>query len=107
VGRLYSQCGFAKVRHTVAIALIGWYLMVPPVTRGPNGIYQAVLDGPLSQWRKHGPYETLAKCTQAQAALLKAAESKIRENDIESIESQFSAYTSQCVASNDPRFKAK
>jgi len=107
VGRLYSQNGFAKVCHSIALVLAGWYLMAPPVTRKPNGIYEAVLDGPFRQWKKQGPYETMNDCAQAKEALSRAAELKAKENDTESIASQLSAYSAQCVGTDDPRLKGK
>ncbi len=38
-----------KFRHTIALALVGWYLMMPPTGRDyPMGSE----DAPLNQWMK-------------------------------------------------------
>jgi len=50
----------AKVDCAASLALVGWYLMVPPHTGGQSA--------PLSQWiTSHQPYDTSAKCEQARA----------------------------------------
>jgi hypothetical protein len=99
------------IRHAVALALVGWYLMVPPAIPGTHEVNQSV---PLSQWkiRRVFPHnqgceaararlreQTLAAQTQADAASPHRAE---RNPELHCILCQ-----AQCVDQNDPRLKAQ
>jgi len=46
-----------KPRHAVALALVGWYLMVSPDW--------GTKDTPLSQWEIQGSYDTATECREA------------------------------------------
>jgi hypothetical protein len=48
-----------KPRRTAALALVGWYLMLPPVDI-PTGRYVEV--APIANWRKLVEYDTFTKC---------------------------------------------
>ena len=54
------------LRHAAALALVGWYLMVPPAT-APNGTKGAKLmtDAPLSRWFMHGSFDSAKQCEEA------------------------------------------
>jgi len=71
-----------KLRHAAALALVGWYLMMPPSTS--SGRIQK--DAPLSRWYIFTTFETKKECEKAR---------------------QFSSGLSICVASDDPRLKEK
>jgi hypothetical protein len=71
-----------KPRHSAALALLGWYLMLPPVTS--DGRTQK--DAPLSRWYIFSSFETKEECEQVR---------------------QVSSASAICVASDDPRLKAK
>ncbi len=48
-----------KPRHVAALALVGWYLMVPPSScfrKGPN------VDAPISGWHVKKSFETAIQC---------------------------------------------
>lgn len=107
VQRVNKATKLLTLPHILASALAGWYLMIPRVTLGPKGVYQAALDAPLSTWGRQGPYDTLATCNQAKQALSKLKESKVRANDTNSVAAEFSTYAAECVAQDDPRFKGK
>jgi hypothetical protein len=81
--------------------------MIPRVTLGPKGVYQAALDAPLSTWGRQGPYDTLASCNQAKETLTKLKESKVSANDADSVAAEFSSYAAECVSQDDLRFKGK
>lgn len=69
-----------KPRHAAALALVGWYLMMPPVTS--DGRIQK--DAPLSRWYIFSNFETKEECEKAR---------------------QVSSGLTICVASDDPRLK--
>jgi hypothetical protein len=47
-----------KPRHAAALALVGWYLMAPPI------LQEMGFQRPLSQWQLYDRFETLAECRQ-------------------------------------------
>jgi hypothetical protein len=69
-----------NLRHTAALALVGWYLMMPPVTS--DGRIQK--NAPLSRWYIFSNFETKEECEKAR---------------------QVSSGLTTCVASDDPRLK--
>jgi hypothetical protein len=50
-----------KVRHTAALVLVGWYLMVTPPGYQPFGTNQA----PISRWALVGGFDSADQCDQA------------------------------------------
>jgi hypothetical protein len=56
-----------NIRHAAALALVGWYLMVPPLTRfwwiGPERYDNAA---PLSRWTNAQAFDRAQPCQVAQ-----------------------------------------
>jgi hypothetical protein len=71
-----------KARHAAALALVGWYLMLPPVISDGR----TRKDAPLSRWYIFSSFETKEECEQVRQA---------------------STPSAICVASDDPRLKEK
>ena len=98
-----------KFHHAVALALVGWYLMVPPLVSDPKRP-QAVIDGtaPLSDWVVQEVFDTAKECRAARDA---GREEFKRSNwyaDHERLTPLDSASLMQkeradCIASDDPR----
>jgi hypothetical protein len=90
-------------RHIAGLALVGWYLMLPPMgsvesRRDPStGFYVAYSTQPLDTWEIAGSYDTAAQCREA----VEQANQLTRQNC-----RQCSAVAS-CIASDDPRLKSK
>jgi hypothetical protein len=96
-----------KPRHAAALALVGWYLIIPPLKSEwtPNP------DAPLSEWDITGnTLDTAAACEKVRAqvfALAKDIESgtpgfAVKDNN----QRQFyvTAFRMvRCIATNDPR----
>jgi hypothetical protein len=85
-----------KLRHAAALALVGWYLMVPPQTRtwwiGPERYDDAA---PLSRWTTERSFDKAEACEAARLATQEqAGDAAIRMGH------------AACVASEDPRLKA-
>ena len=66
-----------NLRHAAALALVGWYLMVPPVHWGivkapmrSNTVYFDP-DAPLSQWWTQDSFETLSDCREGRFVWIK------------------------------------
>ena len=102
-----------KLRHAAALALAGWYLMLPPVrstsllspatkmaaTRGFFDCYDA--NAPISQWQTIEAFDTAEQC---KAASTKSALSH-RQHGLDC--GLASAWLdAQCIATDDPRLKS-
>jgi len=63
VGKLHKVQEM-KPRHAAALALVGWYLMIPPLQSAnrddPSGPRD--LHAPISQWDQVSAYDSAAKC---------------------------------------------
>jgi hypothetical protein len=92
-----------SLRHAAMLALVGWYLMLPPMgsvesRRNPStGLYGAYSTEPLDTWEIAGSYGTAAQCGRA----LEQANQLARQNcpDCSAV--------AACIAADDPRLKSK
>jgi hypothetical protein len=97
-----------NLRHAVALALEGWYLMVPPyVNRKLN------TDAPLSNWEVYVATDSADKCEDSKIETLKmlgrekitGKDSAVTERGAKAIAMGFQLSHAQCIASDDPRLK--
>ncbi len=88
-----------KLRHAAALALVGWYLMVPPLNADgtPNA------HAPLSQWSMDGSYDTAKECTDRFHSDMNVAAGLKR--DLGGMNARLSVNDEQCIATDDPRLK--
>jgi hypothetical protein len=81
-----------KPRHAAVLALVGWYLLIPPVTKNT-----AHPDAPLSKWQKFGTFDSVKDCESHAVEwnnMLPAEQFKLKmPKDA----------TAQCFASDAPR----
>jgi hypothetical protein len=64
--------GRHEVTHAAALALVGWYLMLPPLRpegpkTDPNTHYEADLSAPFSQWSAISPGKPFATKEECEA----------------------------------------
>jgi len=52
-----------KLRHAAVLALVGWYLMMPPYRTWKEA--GGLDDPPLSLWIQEGQFDTATECQQA------------------------------------------
>lgn len=114
-------------RHAAALALVGWYLMVPyPDAPGKPPNFHA----PLSQWNQMGAFDSAVACDKerenrrklARGALeqvkreiaalpdignrsLSEAAPKVYDDDVTMTTSALEVAASRCIASDDARLK--
>ena len=90
-------------RPAAALALVGWYLMMPPLREHPKASALPTPDyqEPLSKWSVEDTFDTAQECKDEIKHRIQRAESVAIEN-----EKQW-AYSLQCTASDDPRLKEK
>jgi hypothetical protein len=96
-----------KARHAAALALVGWYLMVPPQSFDMSGLSpnnaktevpkrvkeysQLVAATPLSRWKTKKFFDTAQEC-------------KHQKNlDVEADSPDY--FFEECIATDDPRLK--
>src|SRR5258708_27358346 len=97
--------GRVKTRHAAALALVGWYLMVPPPV--PHSSVPVDLDAPLSKWRFFSTHDSAAQCEQGLVAFYKLAKTELAANPADERDriQFYQLANSQCIASHDPRLK--
>ncbi len=104
-----------KSRHAAALAIVAWYLMIPP-----TGIDNTVdAHAALSQWRKGVSFESAKQCndslkdaiqnpmTPAEYQAATQATRKAKMHPLSMSEMTKRTALSQCVAGDDPRLKRK
>jgi hypothetical protein len=92
------------IRHAAALALVGWYLLVPPISKTNDG-YKADFNAPLGKWIVTGVYDQAYSCDQLQGRLVLDQEKKIEKLPLLSYKWALAQKlaTSQCIATDDPR----
>jgi hypothetical protein len=99
-----------KLRHAAALALAGWYLIMPPTGR----TLRVGLAAPLSQWRTVGTFNSADDCESGKRKGLPLLEKRIKEkagkagvaahdSDVQVL----AGLSLRCIASDDPRLKGK
>jgi hypothetical protein len=97
-----------KLHHAAALALVGWYLMVPPL--GTDGMPDS--KAPLSRWTiaVSGSYDTARACKERISddlgALSNYALKHPEQSDDPHIKNvEQTRFSEQCIASDDPRLR--
>ena len=90
-------------RHAAALALVGWYLIVPPLNRpraamGEWTIFKSFDSADLCQAERDREVEWAAKGENSGKYLTLHTKSR---------NAQFDGTAAQCIASDDPRLKEK
>ncbi len=98
-----------KLRHAAALALasIGWYLMIPPL----DNSQKPRTDLPLSQYWQDSSYDSARECEEAKLQLQRFHLDRSKKNVDHMHEFYYGMFESiaqgSCVASDDPRLKEK
>ena len=100
-----------KLHHAAALALVGWYLMVPPAfstSPEPNAEIHINLGAPLSQWDNRGSYDSAEECMHMLAFSQKTTQADVAAGRVEGGKDGAKALLAQvmqgqCIASDDPR----
>jgi len=107
-----------NLRHAAALALVGWYLMVPPI-ESCNGAFSghACDQPPLAEWRTVGTYDSLSACGNSKALWIEKGKMYLGEMEASSRSptTRMPSYEASatidlaatCVSSDDPRLKEK
>jgi len=107
-----------NVRHAAALALVGWYLMVPPMDNCVGVIKEKpCADSPLATWSVQSKFSSEAACQENKRIgdekargylMMLAARNRQSSSRASFGESTYMWYlTAKCIASDDPRLKEK
>ena len=66
-----------NVRHASALALVPWYLMMPPV--GKTGRLNLDVKAPFSLWQTFKVYDTEKQCQSEKTAIVEKANELLRD----------------------------
>jgi hypothetical protein len=88
-----------RSRLTAVIAMLTWYLLVPPYA----GHQKFAADTPLIKWYEAADFQSLAECQQNRAATIKKYQGNGKQETITSRANVALFEKSQCVSSDDPR----
>jgi hypothetical protein len=104
-----------KHLHSATLAIVVWYLMIPPI--GADNKIDP--HAPLSKWRKGVSFQSQKECedslqdaiqnpmTSAEYQAAAKATRKAKMKPLTMLEMTKRTAESQCVAADDPRLKAK
>jgi hypothetical protein len=96
VARLSANSMSMNLRHAAALALVGWYLIGPPVNAGKPVV--ADWDAPVSKWLPVAFFDTAADCQKEIEAVKPRAEERARQAHTKLPRDPF-----LCVNDDDPR----
>jgi len=89
-----------KLNHAAALALVGWYLIGPPLPK------LTVEPGtPLSAWRILHAYKSAAECKKALPEYRRYMESRTWPSQAAADAAYQVASALMCIAADDPRLK--
>ena len=88
-----------SIRHAAALAIVGWYMMMPPTGRDyPMGN----VDAPLTQWKKRATvYRDQDECEHVLDRIRRNTNAKNKQTAVRYYKQ------AQCVSADDPRLKPK
>lgn len=101
-----------KLHHAAALALIGWFLMAPPASPGPNGSFVTKTNLPLALWNNIGSYDQDGDCEEERRAFLDLKRTEppsspgFAQESLGTKLSIVSSWSAVCVSSDDPRLKS-
>jgi hypothetical protein len=92
-----------NLRHAAALALVGWYLMIPPDLADL---------APISAWQHFGSYDTAKECDSGKSqlgidAIKDENASGCKVTPSEHCFLDFAKENARCIASDDPSLKEK
>jgi len=90
-----------RLRHAATLALVGWYLIQPPVYRQPP--YIDPIPPRMSQWTIFGSYDSAEKCRIDMETQQRHGERTPLPGDGLDRALVQSDQAAVCVASDDPR----
>jgi hypothetical protein len=99
-----SRKSSMNLRHAAALALVGWYLMLPPMVGNHTDT-----SAPLNSWRMTASYDAAIDCRKVLEDSIRDSEKALQDPHLlpftRAASLQF--LDAACVATDDPRLKEK
>ena len=92
-----------KHRHAAALALVAWFLMMPP-PKPVGDHFETNFNAPLTKWTEVRRFDLQAQCETVREAYQRKPTGNLVIM-LGAAEAQATTKASQCVASDDPRLK--
>jgi hypothetical protein len=89
-----------NLRHAAALASIGWYLLMPPL----SSPHTQDTSAPLSEWKFLGSYDSALDCQSSQYSLMKSW-MKHPPKSMSSEDAKIAMLAAEYIATDDPRLK--
>jgi hypothetical protein len=113
--RITCRVGHLNSRHAAALALVGWYLMMPPDSKVPHSVDS---EAPLSHWITVATFDAPESCEKALAELQNKSQDPIELDKTGKLRrlqkrgpdpalGRARAINAGCVDSDDSRLKGK
>ena len=87
-----------RLRHAAALALVGWYLVLPPWGN---------VNAPLSKWHIYQPFDSAAECQTGRDSVVTYQDKHkglaMTLTTASGGDLQFDASGATCIATDDPR----
>jgi hypothetical protein len=87
-----------KPRHAAALALVGWYLLTPPLDQDGKVDWSA----PYSQWMHLASYDTAEKCERERALFGASTGKEVGVPEGQQRQFHQSFVNARCISSEDP-----
>jgi hypothetical protein len=92
------------LRHAAALALVGWYMMIPPLSRTVR--FEVDYGAPLSAWPIMRSFDNAERCEDYRSHELEKYRASAAAAPTNILQTFSNAMLfSQCAASDDPRLK--
>jgi hypothetical protein len=100
-----------NLRHAAALALVGWYLMLPPMNSW-RGLPWIERNAPLSKWKQSAAFNSAKDCEVARGKHetdlgLAVKSNMAREHEVGRNPSAPIDDGALCIATDDPRLREK
>lgn len=92
-----------NIRHAAALALVGWYLMIPPAVEEDSNHALHTKPAPLSEWQNFESFDTAKECEEGAKPLVKPMQADVSQQHL-SLNDLRLLYA-RCFATDDPRLK--
>jgi hypothetical protein len=101
-----------QIRHAAALALVGWYLMLPPLGSSEKN-FPVASDAPIVQWTNSGSFDSAKECeierkklsTDADKRAAEAARGPTDTNQALAVGVAGAERLATCIETTDPRLK--
>jgi hypothetical protein len=97
-----------KINHAAALALVGWYLMLPPI---PTDRLLVNTDAPISKWEQYQAFDSAQECEATNLYIHKEARKVRRDRRVhpatldDAMAEQY--INGECIEADDPRLKER